>query len=81
MNSVYKKYVTKRELMQEFGVVRSTMQRYMTMGLPRLRYKGKTYFEREVCLAWFEQHKLDIEGESDENLPEDFLEQMQNEGL
>ena len=77
---VDKRYLTKMELCEEFGVVRSTMQRYMTMGLPGFRYKGKTYFDVIAAREWYEKHLEEIERESDDNLPEDFLEQMRNEG-
>ena len=50
------------------------------MGLPRFRYKGKTYFDVIAARGWYEKHLEEIERESDDNLPEDFLEQMRNEG-
>lgn len=69
------KYITKKELGEQMGLARSTIQKYMVMGLPHYTYRGKAWFDYKSAKEWIESH-WDNTFESDKDLPGDFLEQM-----
>lgn len=66
-----KKWYTKKEVVELFGVSTPTMQRLMRAGLPFQMYKtkfgAKAVFNIEEILPWYEKHK-EIEQDMDAEL-------------